>query len=682
MDKLGTEQRIKKLRQEIDKHRFAYHVEDRQTISDAALDSLKHELFTLEQAYPDLITPDSPTQRVGGKPLPKFQKVRHATPMLSMEDVFSFEEFTAWYQRIGKLAEREVFDIFCMVKLDGLAIEIVYRDGLLESASTRGDGVIGEDITQNVKTIESVPLRLNTIITPPPTPPRGGGEITKGRRGDKIVVRGEVYFPIDAFEKLNKRLTKAGEAPFANPRNAAAGSVRQLDPSVSASRPLSFCAWDLVASLSDAYRTHEEEMNWLRSLGFPTSKESELVTTPGDVSDFYQKLQKRRAKLNYWIDGMVIRVNDNRLYEDLGVVGKTPRGLVAWKFPAEEATTVIEDVEWFVGRTGALTPVANVRPTAVAGTTVKHASLHNFDEIERLDVRIGDTIILYKAGDIIPKVKEVLKNLRPKNAKAIHPPTLCPVCHSSVERREGEVAIFCTNPRCYAQDEARILYAARAFGIDGLGPQTITLLLDNKVVQSPPDLFTLKVDDLLELERFADLSANKLVQEIQSKKTITLDRFLLSLGIRHVGEETGMLLAEAFGSLEKITAASESDLAEVEGIGEVVGKSIAEFFGDRHNREVIMAYQKNGVVIQLPKARATGPLTGKSFVITGTLAAMSREQAKEKIRALGGESSETISKKVSYLIVGESAGSKLQKAQKLGVEVLTEEQFLRMLKQS
>ncbi len=670
MMKKQAEQRIKKLRQEIDKHRYAYHVEDRQTISDAALDSLKHELYTLEQAYPDLITADSPTQRVGGNPLPKFQKVRHATPMLSMEDVFSFEEFTAWYQRIGKLAEREVFDIFCMVKLDGLAIEIVYRDGLLESASTRGDGVIGEDITQNVKTIESVPLRLNTTPSP-----------SSGRRGE-VVVRGEVYFPIDAFEKLNKRLTKAGEAPFANPRNAAAGSVRQLDPSVSASRPLSFCAWDLVASLSDAYSTHEEEMNWLRSLGFPTSKESELVTTPGDVSVFYQKLEKRRAKLNYWIDGMVIRVNDNRLFEDLGVVGKTPRGLVAWKFPAEEATTVIEDVEWFVGRTGALTPVANVRSTAVAGTTVKHASLHNFDEIERLDVRIGDTIILYKAGDIIPKVKEVLKNLRPKNAKAIHPPAVCPVCDSPVERREGEVAIFCTNPRCYAQDEARILYAARAFGIDGLGPQTIALLLDNKVVQSPPDLFTLKVDDLLELERFADLSANKLVQEIQSKKTITLDRFLLGLGIRHVGEETGMLLAEAFGSLEKITAASESDLAEVEGIGEVVGKSIAEFFGDRHNREVIMAYQKNGVVIELPKPRATGPLTGKSFVITGTLAAMSREQAKEKIRALGGESSETISKKVSYLIVGESAGSKLQKAQKLGVEVLTEEQFLRMLKQS
>ena len=492
-----------------------------------------------------------------------------------------------------------------------------------------------------------------------------------------MVVRGEVYFPVEAFEKLNKRLAKAGEATFANPRNAAAGSVRQLDPTISASRPLSFSAWDLQSDLGQ--KTHGDEWELLKKLGFFVNPESKPCSSPSEVELFWKQLQKRRAKLNYWIDGMVIRVNDNRIYEDLGVVGKTPRGLVAWKFPAEEATTVIEDVEWFVGRTGALTPVANVRPTAVAGTTVKHASLHNFDEIERLDVRIGDTIIFFKAGDIIPKVKEVLKNLRPKDAKQIRAPKSCPVCGSSVERREGEVAIFCTNRNCYAQDRERVLYAARAFGIDGLGPQTIALLLDNKIVQSPPDLFALKVDDLLELERFADVSANKLVQEIQSKKEITLDRFLVGLGIRHVGGETGMLLAQEFGSLEGLMKASEEQLSEVEGIGEVVGKSIAEFFANDHNREVISAYQKNGVKIQVPKAKEQGPLSNKTFVITGTLSTMSREEAKEALRALGGDPGETVSKKTSYVVVGENPGSKLAKAEKLGIPVLTEVGFLRMI---
>lgn len=657
MTKSEAKSRIEKLRKEIDEHRFAYHVLDKATISDAALDSLKHELYTIEQQFPDLITTDSPTQRVGGKPLSKFKKVIHTSPMLSMEDVFSKEEFEAWYGRIAKLLEQEHFDIFCMVKLDGLAISLTYKKGVLESAATRGDGRIGEDITQNVRTIQAIPLRLTEPLN--------------------AVIRGEVYFPIMAFEAFNKRLKAEGKELAANPRNAAAGSVRQLDPSITASRGLSFSAWDLISD--HGQKTHAEEWEFLQKLGFRVNKESKKVTSPREVADFFEALQKKRAKLDYWIDGMVVRVNENRAYTDLGVVGKTPRGLVAWKFPAEEATTVVEDVEWFVGRTGALTPVAVVRPTSVAGTTVTHASLHNADEIKRLDVRIGDTVILFKAGDIIPKVKWVLKNLRPKNTKSVQPPTTCPACGSPVSRSQDEVAIICTNLRCFAQDRERILHAAHAFEIDGIGPSTIALLQDQKLVQRPPELFTIKTDDLVSLERFAEISSQKLVQAIQARKKITLDRFLVALGIRHVGEETAQLLAQTFGSLENVMSASEEKLADISGIGEVVGKSIADFFSDQHNRELITEYQRNGVVIQQGKPRARGVLTGKSFVITGTLQSMSREEAKRMVRRLGGDPSESVSKKTDFVVVGENPGSKFEKARKLGVKTLTEAVFLRMI---
>ncbi len=672
MTKSEAKIRIEKLRKEIDFHRTQYHVFDTTTISEAALDSLKHELYQLEQQFPDLITADSPTQRVGGKPLAKFVKVKHVKPMLSMEDVFSPEEFTAWYERVRKLSlttshsATPALSLFCMVKLDGLAIELVYKNGLLETASTRGDGLIGEDITQNVKTIEAVPLALQTSPSLPLV------------RGGDVVVRGEIYFPIKAFEALNKRLAKAGEPTFANPRNAAAGAIRQLDPAVAASRPLSFFAWDLVTDLGQT--THAQEWEILKELGFPVNPLVCVAQDPKEVEAFWQSTQKRRETLNYWIDGTVIRVNDNRVYEDLGVVGKTPRGLVAWKFAAEEATTVVENVEWFVGRTGALTPVAVVRPTFIAGTTVTHASLHNLDEIERLDVRVGDTVILYKAGDIIPKVKEVLKNLRPKGSKALVAPTHCPVCGSAVERREGEVAIVCSNKRCFAQEREALLHAARAFGIDGIGPAIVAALMDNKVVQSPAELFTLRVEDLLGLERFADVSANKLVTEIQSKKEITLDKFLLGLGIRHVGEETAMLLAESFGSIDRLTKASTEELSQIEGVGEIVARSIVDYLADARHRELIAAYQANGVKIQKAAAKAKGPLSGLTFVLTGTLSSLSREEGKAQIRALGGDPAESVSKSTSYVVVGENPGSKFDKAKMLGVKTLTEDEFLRMLK--
>ncbi len=662
MTKSEAKLRIEKLHKEIERHRYAYHVLDKTTISEAALDSLKHELYKLEQKFPDLITADSPTQRVGGKPLAKFKKVTHISSMLSMEDVFAPDEFQAWYERICKLLEKKEFYVFCMVKLDGLAISLTYKNGVLESAATRGDGRIGEDVTENIKTIEAIPLRLRTQHSTP----------------DPItIVRGEIFFPVSAFEAFNKRLKQEGKELAANPRNAAAGSVRQLDPMITASRGLSFSAWDLITD--HGQKTHEEEWSLMKELGFRVNRESKKLSTLLQVQEFLTSLQKKRTKLDYWIDGMVVRVNDNETYNRLGVVGKTPRGLVAWKFPAEEATTVIENVEWFVGRTGALTPVAVVRPTFVAGTTVTHASLHNLDEIDRLDVRVGDTVILYKAGDIIPKVKQVLKNLRPKNTKVIQAPKHCPACGSSVSRTQGEVVLVCSNSRCFAQDRERILHAVRAFEIDGVGPSTIALLQTQKLVQRAPELFALKVEDVISLQRFADVSTQKLIDAIQAHKKISLKSFLVALGIRHVGEETAQLLAQEFGTLEKLMQANEEQLAQIEGVGEIVGKSVVDFFHERWNQDLIAEYKRNGVEVLRSTPRAHGALSGKMFVVTGTLHAMSREEAKAKIRGLGGHPAESVSKTTDFVVVGENPGSKFDKARKLGIKTLTESEFVRIL---
>ena len=661
-----AKERIQKLKELIAKHRYAYHVLDSQTISDSALDSLKHELYTLEQAHPDLITPDSPTQRVGGTPLEKFQKIKHAHPMLSMEDVFSLEEFEAWYARLQKRIDHTQIDLFCMPKLDGLAVSLVYEKGFLVTAATRGDGQIGEEVTQNVRTIESVPLKIE---------PLENGSIPA-----HVEIRGEIYFPLKAFEKLNKQLAKDEKPTLANPRNAAAGSIRQLDSTVAASRPLAFVAWDLISDIGQ--KTTEEAWQFLKQMGFRSAPDSGLALSPKEVVTQWGVLQKRRAKLDYWIDGMVVRVNDRSLYQRLGVVGKTPRGLVAWKFPAQEATTVVKQIEWFVGRTGALTPVAVVEPTALGGTMVQHASLHNIDEIERLDVREGDTVILYKAGDIIPKIKEVLKDLRPKGARSVQPPTVCPVCGSSVARQEGEVALYCTNKNCFSQDQQVILHAARAFEIDGIGPQTITALLENKLINRPSDLFLLKPDDLLTLEGFAEVSARKVVDQIQAHKKITLPKFLLGLGIRNVGEQTAIDLANQFGSLEKLMMTSLEDLIAVDGIGEVVARSVREFFDEPCHQELVRAYEQAGVEI-LPQTRlkTTGTLTGKTFVVTGTLEKLSREEAKEKIRTGGGKTVGSVSSKTSFVVVGENPGSKFEDAKRLGVRILSEDEFLAMLHQ-
>jgi DNA ligase (NAD+) len=669
MTKLDAKKRIEQLKHVIGEHRYAYHVLDQTTISDAALDSLKHELYKLEQAYPEFITNDSPTQRVGGKPLPTFEKVKHARPMLSMEDVFTREEFEAWLIRIEKFLASSVSPtparfptFFCMPKLDGLAVSLVYKDGMLVGAATRGNGQVGEDVTQNVKTIESVPLKL-----------RGNAGL-KGR----VEVRGEVYFPVKEFEKLNRQMRKEGKEEYANPRNTAAGSVRQLDPSITASRGLAFVAWNLDGDFG--HMTIEEEWTILEQLGFRPVPESKGFDSIAGMETHWKGLQDRRERLGYWIDGMVVRVNENAQFEKLGVVGKTPRGLVAWKFPAEEATTRVQEIIWMVGRTGALTPVAVVEPTWVGGTTVRHASLHNIDEIERLGVRVGDTVVLYKAGDIIPKIKEVIIKLRPHGTHRTKAPTSCPVCTSQIERRQGEVAIYCPNTNCFVQDREAVLHAARAFAIDGLGPQTISALLENGLIQSPADLFTLKPEDLLGIEGFAALSANKLIDQIQARKSIRLSNFILALGIRNVGEQTAIDIANHFGTIEHVMTASLEACMEIPGIGEVVGRSVRDFFGVESHRRLVSEYRRNGIEIhdQHVSTKQT-TVTGKTFVVTGTLESLSRDQAKEAIRRAGGRVASSVSTQTDFVVVGENPGSKFDDAKKLRIPILSEKDFLDML---
>ncbi len=655
--------RVNQLRTAIERYRTAYHVRDESPISEAALDQLKHELKQLEDQFPDLITPDSPTQRVGGKALEKFEKVTHTSRMLSMEDAFSFEEVEEWYTRLLKLSERDHLDLFCMPKLDGLALSLVYEEGILVSAATRGDGLVGENVTQNVRTIESVPLKLE------------GSNKGSGR----IEVRGEAYFPLKDFKALNKAQEAKGEAVFANPRNAAAGAIRQLDPRITATRPLAFVAWDLVTDMGQ--KTQSDEWKLLEAFGFRPASESLLCSSLNEVKEHWTHLQKKREKLGFWVDGMVIRLNENAIFEALGIIGKTPRGLLAWKFPAEETTALVREIEWFVGRTGALTPVAMFDPVQVGGTTVRHASLHNADEIARLDVRVGDTVIIYKAGDIIPKVKQVIPELRPSNTKRVQAPSQCPVCGSDVIKREGEVALVCENRSCAAQNREGVLHAARAFGIDGIGPSTIERFMDAGLIREAPDLFTLDPKEIAGLEGFGELSAQKITEEISGKKVITFEKFLVALGIRNVGEETARDLARHFGGLSAISEATPEQFLQVPQVGFVVADAVFQFFIDPHTKMILKDYDAAGVVVQA-SARQTvtdGPFVGKTVVLTGTLPSLSREEAKERLRSAGAKVSESVSKKTDFVLAGSEAGSKLQKAKELGISVLSEEEFLAIL---
>lgn len=681
LPKSEAKERILKLRQLIDKYRYDYHVLDMQEVSEAVNDSLKHELYKLEQVHPDLITADSPTQRIGGKPLDKFNKIEHAHPMLSMEDVFSFDELADWETRLLKIREGKPVDFYAMLKIDGLAVSLVYEDGVLSTAATRGDGKIGEEVTNNIKTIESIPLSLRKIDddelkTLQQQFNLSAETIDKLRsRTGRIEIRGEVYMPKKAFEKMNAERAKKGEETFANPRNVSAGSIRQLDPAIAASRPLDYMAWRLESDLGEGSQTVGVEI--LKLFGFKTSL-GERCDSLIDIKKFFEAIGKKREKLDFWIDGVVVRVNENIDYRQLGVVGKTPRGLVAWKFPAEEATTKVESIDWFVGRTGALTPVATVSPTFVAGTTVTHASLHNADEIERLGLKVGDTVILTKAGDIIPKIVKVLVDLRTGREVDVEIPTICPVCDSPVERRDGEVAYVCTNKSCYAMEREKVLYAARAFEIDGLGDRIVEKLLESGLVKTPPDIFRLQASDFLGIDGFAELSAKKLYDQIQTRKEIDLDAFIVSLGIRHVGAETAFALSLAFGSIDKLAKVTRDELLGVPDVGATVADSIYEFFASEHGQKMLRDFEEVGVKVRKAKA-IKRVLDGKRFVVTGTLEKLGREDAKDQIRLMGGNVSDSVSKQTDFVVVGANPGSKVDKARELGVRILSEDEFLKML---
>lgn len=660
MTKAEAKRRIEKLRAEINHHRYLYHVLDTQEISDAALDSLKHELDVLESQFPDLITPDSPTQRVGGSPLPGFKKVRHSARMLSLNDIFSFQELDEWEQRMRKLAPRADLSYFCEIKIDGFAISLVYQDGILTRAATRGDGMVGEDVTENVRTIEAVPLRLE--------------EEVKG----EIEVRGEVYMDREVFDRINKDQAKRGEKQFANPRNLAAGSIRQLDPRIAASRRLSFFAYEITRGIDIA--RHNEEHARLRSLGFKTEPHSAFKKNIDEVKDYLKNWEEKKAKLPYWADGVVVLVNDNALRIRLGIVGKAPRAMIAYKFPPEQVTTRVLSVEFNVGRTGVLTPLATLEPVLVSGTTVSHATLHNVDEIERLGLRVGDTVIIQKAGEIIPKIMEVLPRLRTGKERRVRVPTHCPVCGTTVERRMGEVGLYCPNVSCEARTSRHIEHfvSRAAFDIPGLGEKIIEQLKDEGLISTPADLFKLQPDEVERLERFAEVSAKKLVAAIQNRRHISLARFINALGIRHVGEETAIALANHFKTIDALMSASVQELMDVPDIGEVVAESIHAWFNDAQHKKYIQELLEFVTIENMRAQKET--LKGLTFVLTGTLATMTRDQAKEEVRKRGGGVSGSVSKETDYVVAGEEAGSKLEKAKKLKVKVIHEEEFKKMLK--
>ena len=658
-DKQHAAERIAKLRAEIDKYRYQYHVLNKLEISEAALDSLKHELYELEKKYPELITKDSPTQRVAGEALPGFRKITHDVPMLSIEDSFSFEETQEWLGRIQKLRPHVKVDFFAELKMDGLAVSLVYQDGELVTGATRGDGHIGEDVTHNVRTIEAIPLILQKKIP------------------GRVEIRGEVYMKKSQLAKLNTILKKRGEPELANPRNAAAGSIRQLDPKIAAERGLSFFGYALIGDLGT--KTHQQAHSIIRELGFPTNPLSRHCKSLDEVHAFFDDVGKKRDSLDYWIDGVVVNVNDDALFQSLGVVGKTPRGVVAWKFPAEQGTTIVRDIQVSVGRTGALTPVAVMDPVQLAGTTVTHASLHNEDEIQRLGLKIGDTVIVEKAGDVIPKIIQVLPKLRTGKEKTFHIPKTCPICGSPVSRKEGEVATTCTNPNCFAQELAGILHFVTAMDMRGLGDKIAEQLLQNGLVHEPADLYELTPGDFFGLEGFAEISSKKLFDEIQAHKTVPLDRFINGLGIRHVGEETARDLANHFGTFEKFREAAAEDLNSISGIGDVVAQSIAAYFHEARNRHRVDHLLKHVEPSHIARRTSGGKFANTTWVLTGTLAAMSRDEAKEKIRDLGGDITESVSKKTSFVVVGADPGSKADKAEKLGVTILNEEEFLKKI---
>ncbi len=678
MGKKEAKERIEKLKQVINYHRYLYHVLDRQEISDDALDSLKKELETLEGEFPEFVTPDSPTQRVGGEVLAGFEKVTHAAPMLSIDDVFSERELEDWEAYIKKLLPGSQIDYFAEPKVDGFAITLVYQSGILKLGATRGNGRVGEDVTQNIKTIESIPLQIRTGSSAG-LPGFPGGKVKGLVSVGQVEIRGEVYMEKKDFNELNRMAEKKGEKSFANPRNLAAGSIRQLDPKLAASRPLKFFAYDIVTEMG--LKTHEQEHQAMALLGFRTDQ-GRLCSSLKEVFDYYRQILENRDDFPFQIDGVVVSVNDNKLFEKLGRVGKSPRAIRAFKFPPKQAVTEIRDVILQVGRTGAVTPVAVLKPVAIDGVTVSRATLHNEDEIKRLGVRIGDTVVVGRAGDVIPAVLEVLPDMRTGRERKFRMPENCPSCDSRLVRPEGEAIWRCPNPKCFARRSKNLYHfvSKGAFDIESLGPRIIDKLLEEGLIADAADLFSLEREDLLPLEGFADKASQNLIDSIRKNKIISLPRFIYSLGIRNVGEETSTLLAERFGSLEGLIKASEEDLQKLKDIGPVAASSIRDFFREKKNLKFLEKLKKAGIKIGERKSGFNRKLQGLSFALTGSLDSLTRDEAKEKIRSLGGNVSESVSRKTDFLIAGKNPGSKLTKAKNLNIKIIDEDDFLQMLK--
>ena len=658
---------IDNLRKTLRQYEYEYHVLDNPTVPDSEYDRLFHQLKALELEHPEFLTSDSPTQRVGAKPLSGFSQIRHEIPMLSLDNAFSDEEFNAFVKRIEDrlIVLPKPLTFCCEPKLDGLAVSILYVNGILSQAATRGDGTTGEDITANIRTIRNIPLQL--LTDNPPT---------------RLEVRGEVFMPHSGFERLNEYALEHGEKTFANPRNAAAGSLRQLDPNITSKRPLVLNAYGIgIAEGVELPNTHYARLQWLKSIGIPVNPEIRLCNGTNEVLDFYRDIQNKRSSLGYDIDGTVLKINDIALQNELGFISKAPRWAIAYKFPAQEELTVLNDVEFQVGRTGAITPVAKLEPVFVAGVTVSNATLHNGDEIERLNIAIGDTVIIRRAGDVIPQIIGVLHERRPDNAKPIIFPTNCPVCDSQIIRIEGEAVARCTGGLfCAAQRKEALKHfvSRKAMDIDGVGGKLIEQLVDRELVHTPADLFKLDLTTLTRLERMGSKSAENALNSLEKAKSTTLARFIFALGIREVGEATALNLANHFKTLDALKAADIEELQQVPDVGEVVANRIFVFWREAHNVAVVEDLIAQGVHWETVEVKEVSEnlFKDKTVVLTGTLTQMGRNEAKALLQQLGAKVSGSVSSKTDFVIAGDAAGSKLAKAQELNIPVLTEEEFL------
>lgn len=661
---------IDNLRKTLRQYEYEYHVLDNPTVPDSEYDRLFHQLKALELEHPEFLTSDSPTQRVGAKPLSGFSQIRHEIPMLSLDNAFSDEEFYAFVKRIEDrlIVLPKPLTFCCEPKLDGLAVSILYVNGILTQAATRGDGTTGEDITANIRTIRNIPLQLLTDNPPA-----------------RLEVRGEVFMPHAGFERLNEYALEHDEKTFANPRNAAAGSLRQLDPNITSKRPLVLNAYGIgIAEGVELPNTHYARLQWLKSIGIPVNPEIRLCNGTNDVLDFYQDIQNKRSSLGYDIDGTVLKINDIALQNELGFISKAPRWAIAYKFPAQEELTVLNDVEFQVGRTGAITPVAKLEPVFVAGVTVSNATLHNGDEIERLNIAIGDTVIIRRAGDVIPQIIGVLHERRPDNAKPIIFPTNCPVCDSQIIRIEGEAVARCTGGLfCAAQRKEALKHfvSRKAMDIDGVGGKLIEQLVDRELIHTPADLFKLDLTTLTRLERMGAKSAENALNSLEKAKSTTLARFIFALGIREVGEATALNLANHFKTLDALKAADLEQLQQVPDVGEVVANRIFVFWREAHNVAVVEDLIAQGVHWETVEVKEASEnlFKDKTVVLTGTLTQMGRNEAKALLQQLGAKVSGSVSSKTDFVIAGDAAGSKLTKAQELNITVLTEEEFLEQL---